>query len=98
MHDQPAKPGKRVRHNWLLIKEKDEYAQPGEPDALLAADTSVSTGRTLDEIASSKKPRVWNSNRDGGGGGEEKAAKEPRAKTVLKKKTPIPRAKARSKH
>ena len=63
MHDERPKPGQRVRHNWLLIKEKDDWSQPGEPDGLLAADTSVSTGRTLDEIAGSKKSRVWNSSR-----------------------------------
>jgi bifunctional non-homologous end joining protein LigD len=50
-----------ARNNWLLIKEKDEFTLPGEPDALLADDTSVATGRTLDEIAGSKKSRVWQS-------------------------------------
>ena len=61
MHDRDVRPGRKLRHNWLLIKEKDEVAQPGEPDALLAADTSVATGRTLEEIATSKKSRVWQS-------------------------------------
>lgn len=51
------------RHNWLLIKERDDAALPGEEDALLAADTSVKTGRTLEEIAANKKGAVWNSNR-----------------------------------
>src|SRR5690349_19061356 len=63
LRDEPAKLGKKPRHNWLLIKEKDDAAMPGEPDALLAMETSVTTGRTLDEIASSKKSRVWQSNR-----------------------------------
>ena len=53
-----TRPGRKSRHNWLLIKERDEAAQPGEPDTLLAADTSVTTGRTLEEIASSKRPKV----------------------------------------
>lgn len=66
MRDERARPGQSVRHNWLLIKERDEHAQPGEPDALLAEDTSVKTGRTLEEIAGSKRPKVWHSNRDGG--------------------------------
>ncbi|HTQ15511.1 MAG TPA: DNA polymerase ligase N-terminal domain-containing protein [Rhizomicrobium sp.] len=51
LKDTPARPGRKVRHNWLLIKEKDRAARPGHPDALLKADTSVKTGRTLDEIA-----------------------------------------------
>jgi len=51
------------RNNWLLIKERDDAAQPGEEDALLAADTSVKTGRTLEEIAANKKGAVWNSNK-----------------------------------
>jgi bifunctional non-homologous end joining protein LigD len=87
MHDAPGKPGRRVRHNWLLIKEKDDSAQPGEPDALLVEDTSVTTGRTLDEIANSKKSRVWNSSRrkDASGNGEDRVA--------VKKKNPKPRVK-----
>lgn len=28
MKDQPSKSGRKVRHNWLLIKETDEAAQP----------------------------------------------------------------------
>jgi bifunctional non-homologous end joining protein LigD len=59
------------RHNWLLIKEKDDAAQYGEEDALLAADTSVKTGRTLEEIAANKKGAVWHSNR--GHAAEERA-------------------------
>ena len=50
------------RHNWLLIKERDELARPGEPEALATEVTSVKTGRTLDEIASRSR-RVWHSNR-----------------------------------
>jgi len=50
------------RHNWLLIKEHDEQARPGEPEALATEVTSVKTGRTLDEIASRSR-RVWHSNR-----------------------------------
>jgi bifunctional non-homologous end joining protein LigD len=87
MQDRDVKPGRRSpRHNWLLIKEKDDAAQPGEPDSLLAADTSVTTGRTLDEIAGSKKSRVWNSNRNGGNGGETKRTSETRTATAVKKK------------
>lgn len=55
MKDKPATGRRKVRHNWLLIKEKDDYAKPDDPDALAAAQTSVKTGRTLDEIAAGKK-------------------------------------------
>ena len=36
--------------NWLLIKEKDEYAQPGSGDALAAQNKSVVSGLTLEEM------------------------------------------------
>ncbi len=60
MQDRPAKGAGKNRHNWLLIKEKDDAAKPGDPDALAAADTSVKTGRTLKEIAEDKS-KVWHS-------------------------------------
>lgn len=43
--------GKEKGRNWLLIKERDSTATPGQGDAVLATPTSVATGRTLDEIA-----------------------------------------------
>src|SRR4051812_30433077 len=69
--------GRDTRTNWLLIKHKDEYAQPGGTEALIAEDRSVASGRTLDQIARGvgKAPRpfmlaaaegadaVWHSNR-----------------------------------
>lgn len=67
MRDDPRTRTSQPRHNWLLIKERDEAARPGDPEALSSEDTSVATGRTLDEIASSKRSRVWNSNRPDGG-------------------------------
>ncbi len=47
---------------WLLIKDKDDYAMPGEPDALLARDTSVKSGRDMAHIAESTRD-VWISDR-----------------------------------
>lgn len=44
-----GKPSKR--NNWLLIKEKDDHAVAGEGDALAEIDASVTTGRSLAEIA-----------------------------------------------
>jgi bifunctional non-homologous end joining protein LigD len=51
----PGKP------QWLLIKHRDEFAIP-ESDVAAQYDTSVTTGRTMDEIAGGKS-RVWRSNR-----------------------------------
>ena len=87
MRDKDVMPGRKTRHNWLLIKERDDSALPGEPDALLAADTSVKTGRTLDEIAGGKNSRVWQST-------PKKSARIKRApaiaagKAVKKKRSP----------
>jgi bifunctional non-homologous end joining protein LigD len=74
-HDRTG--GKRA--NWLLIKHRDEFAKEGRANNILAADESVASGRTMDQIAEGKgrapKPfmtaksgrgradAVWNSNR-----------------------------------
>ncbi len=51
------------RDNWLLIKEKDEFArQEGDPAIVEQAPNSAITGRTIDEIARGNGP-VWNSSR-----------------------------------
>ncbi|WMT85462.1 DNA ligase D [Pelagibacterium sp. 26DY04] len=42
--------------NWLLIKELDEHATE-DGSTLLDADTSVSTGRAMDAIATGKAPK-----------------------------------------
>jgi bifunctional non-homologous end joining protein LigD len=69
--------GRDKRTNWLLIKHKDQYAEPGGTPALIAEDKSVASGRTMDQIARGvgKAPRpfmlakadradaVWHSNR-----------------------------------
>ena len=44
--------GKRT--NWLLIKHRDRYAQPGKGDAVLADDKSVASGRAMQAIAAGK--------------------------------------------
>jgi len=36
--------------NWLLIKERDSMARPGEGDAVLQEETSIVSGRTLEGI------------------------------------------------
>jgi bifunctional non-homologous end joining protein LigD len=52
--DRNAKDGKGKRSNWLLIKHKDEAARPGEGGAVLEADASVASGRTMADIAAGK--------------------------------------------
>ncbi|HXD88172.1 MAG TPA: DNA polymerase ligase N-terminal domain-containing protein, partial [Urbifossiella sp.] len=47
------------RNRWLLFKEKDDEARPGSGDRLLES-PSVSTGRSLEEIAADQD-RVWDS-------------------------------------
>jgi bifunctional non-homologous end joining protein LigD len=49
------------RAQWLLIKHRDEYAAPGS-DVTEEHQTSVATGRTMQEIAAGRS-RVWRSNR-----------------------------------
>jgi bifunctional non-homologous end joining protein LigD len=49
------------RTQWLLIKHRDELADP-DYDVVEEAMTSVASGRTMEEIAS-RKGRVWRSNR-----------------------------------
>lgn len=60
MRNRDARPDKP---NWLLIKEKDEFAQPSESPAIIdtAPDSAVSR-RTIDQIAKDND-RTWQSNR-----------------------------------
>ena len=39
--------GSGKRTNWLLIKHRDEFARPGDHDAVLAEDRSVASGRAM---------------------------------------------------
>ena len=89
MRDDARRPGAKVRHNWLLIKEVDDEAKRGKAGEALAKEvTSVKTGRTLDEIAA-KSTQVWNSNRsvDENVKALKKTAKKPAAKKKSRKTT-----------
>ena len=71
-------------NQWLLIKERDEEARPGEPDPWGPDDRSVSTGRTMDEIAAGWKPRRRGAPAGGGrqSGGRASQAVAPVPSTV----------------
>ena len=43
--------GRDKHTNWLLIKQRDQYAKPGGTAALLEKDESVASGRAMREIA-----------------------------------------------
>jgi bifunctional non-homologous end joining protein LigD len=47
------KPGAK-RHNWLLIKHRDEFAVEGHGEALALEDRSIASGRTMAQIAAGK--------------------------------------------
>jgi bifunctional non-homologous end joining protein LigD len=71
------KPGEKAEP-WMLKKVTDEHADPDNGDALVDNDvTSVTTGRTMAEIAAGED--VWRSNRGGqkGGRGKKTASKAP---------------------
>jgi bifunctional non-homologous end joining protein LigD len=52
---KPRKGERQGVHNWLLIKERDSMARPGEGDAVLKAGTSVKSGLTMEQIGQGKK-------------------------------------------
>src|SRR5215213_8464819 len=71
------KPGEKAEP-WMLKKVTDEYADPDDGDALVdECVTSVTTDRTMAEIASGSD--VWRSNRGGqkGGRAKKKSGKGP---------------------
>jgi bifunctional non-homologous end joining protein LigD len=73
------KPGEKAEP-WMLKKVNDQYAEPENGDGLVDdCVTSVTTGRTMAEIAAGSD--VWRSNRGGrkGGRGKKKASKAPPA-------------------
>src|SRR6476469_1700246 len=73
------KPGEKAEP-WMLKKVTDEFADPDDGDALVDnCVTSVTTDRTMAEIAAGQD--VWRSNRGGkkGGRGKKSVAKAPPA-------------------
>ena len=62
MADRDRGKGRKVRHNWLLIKKNDRWARPGHGDAAIENATSVKTGRSMRQIAEGDSP-TWDSTR-----------------------------------
>jgi bifunctional non-homologous end joining protein LigD len=79
--------------SWLLIKHRDEYAEPG--DALIEKHvTSVVTKRTMEQIGGAVKKRVWHSNRSSDD--EEESVRAPRkTKSVAEVRAAKAKAEAR---
>jgi len=70
---------------WLLIKHRDSTAAPGWD--INTHDTSVATGRTMDEIREGKS-KVWHSNR--GTDGRRETGDGKRVKSVVKPVSRLP--------
>ncbi|HWE76671.1 MAG TPA: DNA ligase D [Stellaceae bacterium] len=72
----------RNSDNWLLIKERDSEAQPGEGTLLVDKGTkSIASGRTMEQIADAPDRNVWHSNR------ADAAEEKPKSKAATKHPT-----------
>ncbi len=61
--------------NWLLIKERDEFARPGHGNALIdRVKTSVASGKTMEELGDPRRAAQWVSGRARKGTPDESAA------------------------
>ncbi len=70
----------RERNNWLLIKHRDDFARE-DGAAVLAADRSVASGRSMQQIADGKGrgPKPFMQAPAAGAGGGRQASAEPEA-------------------
>ncbi len=86
------------RHdNWLLIKGKDGDARgPRDKDILEEKPRSVTTGRSIEEIAAGKggKRRVWHSDRIGTAKSDDKVAFKQRIRNIAARPAARRRTKA----
>jgi bifunctional non-homologous end joining protein LigD len=83
-----GRPGDRG-DNWLLFKGRDEVArEPGGAEPVDVEQTSVTTDRTMDQIAADRD-RTWRSNRD---------APEPETGRVSTRKPPARRSARPARH
>jgi bifunctional non-homologous end joining protein LigD len=91
------RPGEK-RNNWLLIKADDEAARrPGDKDILEEQPLSVTTGRTMDEIAQGKPKRKTARMRKAVAGKKKPAAKaKRRSSAALNVRSAVRRSASRS--
>ena len=75
---------------WLVMKHRDDDAVSGWD--ITEHDTSVATGRTMDEIREGKS-KVWHSNRETGTAGKREAGNGKREADGKKRKAPAARPK-----
>jgi bifunctional non-homologous end joining protein LigD len=92
MHSRPGRNDRPDKPNWLLIKEKDKFAQ-NEPSAAITdeAPDSAMSGRSLEQIAANKD-RVWNSkgSKNGANNSVQKETSQAAGKINRKKKSAKP--------
>ena len=90
--------GNERHDNWLLIKGKDDEARGSrDPDILEEEPRSVTTGRSIEEIAAGKdgKKRVWHSNRAAAAKSDDIAAFKQKIRGIAATPTAIPSKKAK---
>ncbi len=87
--------GSDEKPQWLLIKHRDEFSKPGS-DIVADEMTSVVSGRTMDEIASSRKKKVWHSNRSANAAEPSRPHEPSSVRAAPARKTPVPSAASRA--
>jgi bifunctional non-homologous end joining protein LigD len=79
----------RGRQNWLLIKKRDDYAGDGD-EPTLTYDTSVKSGRTMDQIEHGESA-IWSSKAQKKSPTARRATAKPSAGTAKSRRKPAAR-------
>jgi bifunctional non-homologous end joining protein LigD len=81
----------RQRNNWLMIKHRDDFAR-ADGDAVLAADRSVASGRSMQQIAVGKgrTPKPFMQAAAAGAGGSRGANAKPQAERRVRARAAAP--------
>ncbi len=79
----------RGRQNWLLIKKRDDYAGDGD-EPTLTYDTSVKSGRTMDQIEHGESA-IWSSKAQKKSPTAKRATARPSAGTAKSRRKPAAR-------